>query len=105
VVHLLTVDGLSQQLAPAMRMRLAAPQLLRPCVRALAGAGGLTVIRRQAQCGSTAASGTLEARVASNLVQLLLMDRADDDGGSSDGVLVAPGALIQYVAGFPVPAC
>lgn len=93
----MTVDGLPPKLAPAMRMRLAAPQLLRPCVRALAGAGGLTTIRRQAQCGSAAASGTLEARVASNLVHLLLMDRAD--GG--DGILAAPGALTEYVAGVP----
>jgi hypothetical protein len=103
VVHLLTVDGLWPQLTPAMCMRLAAPQLLRPCVRALAGAGGLTAIRRQAQCSSTAASGTLEARVASNLVELL-MHGADDGGGGGDGVLVAPGALTEYVAGFPVLA-
>mgnify|MGYP006125695539 CR=1 FL=1 len=54
-------------------------------------------------CGSTAASGTLEARVASNLVELL-MHGADDGGGGGDGVLVAPGALTEYVAGFPVLA-
>jgi hypothetical protein len=110
VAHLLTVDALLPRLAPALRARLAAPQLLRPCVTALASPQDFFVrprftaakgVCRTLMAGAAAAGCGVEARVVCNLVELLLLLPPPPADGGGGGVLAAPGALTECV----VDAC